>query len=554
MMQAIFWLFALTSSCMQGLGSALTPHTVPIWGQCGGVSDCYYNMSFSDKPWSDRQCGGGMGCSRVNQYYWQCTPQDPLSNLSALITGGTGDGMNLVVPARKNTDGSYDYGQVLNLSLLFYEAQRVGKLPKNNRIKWRGDAFLNDRVVGGWLDAGDNMRFNFPMSWAAGVLAWSLDLFKDAYKSTRTFDIAYDNLRWASDYFMQCYISDEKIVAQLGDGHIDHARWTRPEYIPEPNPVYYMTKTQPGSDLAGSVSGFLGLFSKVARDKGDIPYSSKLLDYSKKYYSFATKYRGKYSASLADAASFYPSATMYDDLAWGALCLYHTTKEPQYLIEGRQHIQDHWRKEGRVWHNYDWDSHAWGALVFLVKYAPDVVTAQRELDEFTNSWLLSNGDGYSAPRKTPKGLSWFSPWGSLRHSANAAFLLLAHDKMNDINRDSSKRKDIQCFAHRQIRYMLGSSGRSFVVGYGENPPMRPHHRASSCPLMPSPCDWTAMNNPGPNPAVLYGALVGGPDFNDNYKDNRADFVSNEVAVDYNAGFTGALAGLSQAHFNQIDCK
>ena len=45
--------------------------------------------------------------------------------------------------------------------------------------------------------------------------------------------------------------------------------------------------------------------------------------------------------------------------------------------------------------------------------------------------------------------------------------------------------------------------------------------------------------------VLNGALVGGPDHNDNYNDDRGNFVSNEVATDYNAGFQSALAGLNK---------
>lgn len=45
--------------------------------------------------------------------------------------------------------GDYDYGQVLGLSMMFYEAQRSGKLPANNRIKWRGDSGLNDRAPDG---------------------------------------------------------------------------------------------------------------------------------------------------------------------------------------------------------------------------------------------------------------------------------------------------------------------------------------------------------------------------------------------------------------------
>jgi endoglucanase len=44
--------------------------------------------------------------------------------------------------------------------------------------------------------------------------------------------------------------------------------------------------------------------------------------------------------------------------------------------------------------------------------------------------------------------------------------------------------------------------------------------------------------------VLYGALVGGPSSPDDaYQDVRTDYVRNEVADDYNAGFTSALARL-----------
>jgi hypothetical protein len=37
--------------------------------------------------------------------------------------------------------------------------------------------------------------------------------------------------------------------------------------------------------------------------------------------------------------------------------------------------------------------------------------------------------------------------------------------------------------------------------------------------------------------------VGGPDENDNYVDDRSDYVKNEVATDYNAGFQSAVAAL-----------
>jgi hypothetical protein len=52
----------------------------------------------------------------------------------------------------------YNYSRVLELSLLFYEAQRSGPLPPDNRIPWRGDSALGDRgqngedLTGGYYD------------------------------------------------------------------------------------------------------------------------------------------------------------------------------------------------------------------------------------------------------------------------------------------------------------------------------------------------------------------------------------------------------------------
>lgn len=39
---------------------------------------------------------------------------------------------------------SIDYGTALSKSLLYYEAQRSGKLPSGQRVQWRGDSGLKD--------------------------------------------------------------------------------------------------------------------------------------------------------------------------------------------------------------------------------------------------------------------------------------------------------------------------------------------------------------------------------------------------------------------------
>jgi hypothetical protein len=70
-------------------------------------------------------------------------------------------------------------------------------------------------------------------------------------------------------------------------------------------------------------------------------------------------------------------------------------------------------------------------------------------------------------------------------------------------------------------------------------------------MKPAPCASFQMNLDAPNPHVLYGALVGGPGKNDDYNDKRTDYVTNEVACDYNAGFQSAVAGILCSSYSLI---
>ncbi|GLU18706.1 hypothetical protein SLE2022_349910 [Rubroshorea leprosula] len=53
----------------------------------------------------------------------------------------------------------HDYAQALSKSILFFEAQRSGYLPHNQRVTWRATSGLNDGeasgvdLVGGYYDA-----------------------------------------------------------------------------------------------------------------------------------------------------------------------------------------------------------------------------------------------------------------------------------------------------------------------------------------------------------------------------------------------------------------
>lgn len=171
------------------------------------------------------------------------------------------------------------------------------------------------------------------------------------------------------------------------------------------------------------------------------------------------------------------------------------------------------------------------------RYFPEDPILKMRITKFVRAWTEGVSD---IVKFTPKGLAYSGPWGSLRHVGNAMFLLKAW-AVGSPNADPAIKQSIDCTVRKQLGYILGDTGRSFVVGYGTNPPARPHHRSSSCPPLGVQCTWDFYNNPGPNPHTLYGALVGGPGANDDYTDDRNDYIKNEVATDYNAGFTGTVS-------------
>lgn len=446
-----------------------------------------------------------------------------------------------------------NYGEALQKSIYFYEAQQSGQLPAWNRVPWRGDSTINDGanvgvdLSGGWYDAGDHVKFGLPMATAATLLAWGAIESPDGYTQSGQMVHIKNNLRFIADYFVAAHPQPNVFYAQVGTGTDDHSWWGPAEVLELQNsaaanrPAYAVTTSCPGSDVAGETAAALAAISIVFKND-DPAYSATLETHARDLHNFAMSYRGKYSDCITDAQRFYNSWSGYhDELAWSSAWLYKATGEQAFLTdaeteyaylgnEGSSNVKSY------SW-THVWDNKAYGTYVLMAQLTDEAqykADAERWLDYWTTGY-----NGYRV-NYTSGGFAQADQWGATRYAANTSFLALVYsDYLNSVSPGNNRIQTYYDFAVGQMEYIMGDNpmGHAYQVGIDAYGPVNPHHRTSHG-------SWNNdISAPSDNRHLLIGALVGGPGNGDSYVDDRGDHVSNEVAVDYNAGFTSALARL-----------
>ena len=444
----------------------------------------------------------------------------------------------------------FNYGEALQKAIYFYDAQRSGKLPANNRVPWRGDSDLTDGsdvgldLTGGWRDAGDNVKFGFPMAFSTTMLAWATIDDQAAFTSDGQAAFQLANLRWVNDYFIRAHPSPNVLYGQIGTGGTDHSFWGPAEVNPEPRTSFKIDQNCPGSDLAGETAAAMAA-SSMAFQASDPTYAATLLTHAKQLYSFADNFRGTYVKCITDAQGFYNSFSGFnDELVWGAIWLFKATGDQTYLNKAIAGYPNLAFQQQTNLHEYrwtlNWDDKSFGSYVLLAELTGQqqfIADAERWLD-----WWTIGVNGDRVPY-SPGGQAHLDQWGSLRYSATtAAVALQFSDWLGSQNMDAFRRQTYHDFGLNQINYILGANphGCSYEVGFGTCWPQFPHHRTAHDSFT------NDINSPVNERHILYGALVGGPPSTDDaYTDSRQNFQMNEPADDYNAGFVFALARLTK---------
>lgn len=185
----------------------------------------------------------------------------------------------------------HDYRDALKKSILFFEGQRSGKLPPDQRLKWRRDSGLRDGssagvdLTGGYYDAGDNVKFGFPMAFTTTMMSWSvIDFWKTMGPELEN---AVKAIKWGTDYLLKATAIPSVVFVQVGDAYSDHNCWERPEDMDTLRTVYKVDKDHPGSEVAGETAAALAAASIVFA-KRDPAYSKRLLDRAARvlYFNF----------------------------------------------------------------------------------------------------------------------------------------------------------------------------------------------------------------------------------------------------------------------------
>jgi len=457
---------------------------------------------------------------------------------------------------------SFNYGEALQKSILFYEAQRSGEISDSSiptRLSWRGDSQLTDGqkegldLTGGWVDAGDNIKFGITNAYSSSLLAFGAIQYKDAYEKSGQMKWLQNQLKWINDYFIKCHSAPNVFWTQVGMTASDHNNWVPIEvtHLMNDRSAIKLDAQHPGTEIAMGTAAAMAASSIVFRST-DSAYADELLTHAKQLYEFGDKYRGKFSDVIKvidpQGENAYSSHSGYnDELVWGSIWLYKAMEAQtsgsgsNYLAKAKEYYNGIGKEANQAVHKYKWahcwDDQSFGSYVLLSQIEPENTEYKEDTERWLNWWTVGgteyNADGTKIAY-TPGGHAQLDTWGSLRYASTTALFAFAYsDKLTD----TVKKARYHDFAVNQINYILGNNPRnaSYMIGFGENYPQHPHHRTAHSP-------WgQEQATPKEHRHILYGALVGSPTSSDGFNDAIGDFVSNEVAIDYNAGLTGALA-------------
>jgi len=345
-------------------------------------------------------------------------------------------------------------------------------------------------------------------------------------------------VRWGMDWLIKANPNNNTLYVQVGISEIDNNYWGPDTGIPLPRPSFFVSRTSPGTDVFADAAAAFASCSLLYRDKiKDTTYAALLQSRAKDLFNLAetASPQQTYQTVVPAATCCYSSTGYVDELAWAAAWMYRLTNDESFANLATKYATEMAAKE--VSTVVSWDDKA--ALVYIMMAGLTRGNAETHpkwqalAEKFVNQTVFG-----VKPCSFTAGGMYYCYGASGDDSsvvvANAAFAvnLLAKymsEPVDGAEVDSATQEKIsiyQAFALKQVRYLLGDNPEKtpYIVGVHPNSPINPH---SSLAAGGNNSD-TIDTNPATEAHVLLGALVGGPDRNDRFADQRSNWRQNEV--------------------------
>lgn len=459
-------------------------------------------------------------------------------------------------------------------------------------------------MAGGYYDAGDFLKIGITSNYMVATLGWTMWTFPESFDKTGMRSEALSVMRWWADFALKnTYVENPNepdpwkwnVVGyghQVGGASDHDCGWMPPELRRAatcPRKGYLATHENPSADVTAGAAAALALVAWHFRGE-DPEYATKALNTAIALYEFAKLHHG----TTWDTDGLYQSESSYDDLGWAAVWLHEVLPSEGQPGANEQTALYASHKEGYL-QELIGDSSETGhdPWVELFRNGAGLDLAACKTDSagtcWSESWthiwnsnrsgvflklaeiLKRHGNRYGSLGSVMQGiarrdsLAWLTgphteggfakkvdvSWGSGRYNSAGQMIALTYARTfpEDIVPDQPEYEDqdligkntadlLVPWAKRQSEYLLGDNplGESYMMGFSDNYSTSAHHAATHASI------YGLCGEPVESKHIAYGALVSGPNAGDEHSNDRCDYGANEITIDYNAAFIGALAG------------
>lgn len=70
-------------------------------------------------------------------------------------------------------------------------------------------------LVGGYYDAGDNVKFGLPMAFTITTLSWGAIVYRNELEKVGEFENVQSAIKWGTDYFLKASAKRNRLWVQV---------------------------------------------------------------------------------------------------------------------------------------------------------------------------------------------------------------------------------------------------------------------------------------------------------------------------------------------------